>query len=88
MKRSIIVELDLPRGRERGLLDLMIRLCDFLDHEKDADVLIDYGLRLVTPQTVIKSLPTHVIHVEKDQDPPPVRKDMVTEATGKRSDQR
>jgi len=66
VKRSILVEVDLPRGRERGLLGLMIRLCDFLDHEKDADVIIDYGLGLVTPQLEIKQLPTHVIHAEPE----------------------
>ena len=66
VKRSILVELDLPRGREKGILGLMIRLCDFLDHEKDADVIIDYGLGLVTPQTTIKQLPTDVIHLDED----------------------
>ena len=67
VKRSILVEVDLPRGRERGILGLMIRLCDFLDQEKIDDVLIDYGLGLVTPQTVIRELPTHVIHGEREQ---------------------
>lgn len=58
VERNILLKLDLPKGRERGLLGLMIRLCDFLDQEKHADVLIDYGLGLVTPQTAIKELPT------------------------------
>ena len=66
VKRSILVELDLPRGRERGLLGLMIRLCDFLDGEKTADIIIDYGLGLVTPQTMIKELPPAVIHFDED----------------------
>ena len=65
VKRQILVEVDLPRGRERGILGLMIRLCDFLDKEKLADALTDYGLGLVTPQLEIKELPTHVIHAEE-----------------------
>ena len=84
VKRSILVELDLPRGREKGILGLMIRLCDFLDGEKTADIIIDYGLGLVTSQVEIKQLPTHMIHAD---DPPQVRRDARSKAL-ERCDQR
>ena len=88
MKRDVMLSLEFKRGEEGRILGLMLRLCDFLDFQKQTGDIEDYGLALVVPQVDIVSLPTHVIHVDKDPEIPPVRKDRVTEATGKRMDQR
>jgi len=88
VKRDVMLSLEFKRGEEGRILQVMIDLCDFLEKWKDAALIEDYGLALVVPQVDIVSLPTHVIHVEKDPEAPPVRKDRVTEATGTRADQR
>ena len=66
VRRTILIDADLPRGRECGILGLMIRLCDFLDKEKRADVLIDYGLGVVMPEIVIRELPTDMDHGDQE----------------------
>lgn len=60
MRRDVILSLELPKGHEDRILGLLVDLCDFVEKWKDADLIDDYGLCLVTPMLEIKELPTHV----------------------------
>ena len=84
MRRDVILRLDFPTGKGDKILGLMIRLCDFLDKEKRADQVIDYGLDLVVPQLRIRELLTPV--VQDDEDPKVLRdtRDKILEQSDRR----